>query len=436
MKKYLVLLVIIICSVFGFSQQKTNSSQPTLSTDLTVQMNLRTDLEIYKGKVDTVSAHISALQDRQDKRIDGIETFIYWVLGLISALLVLLGIFLALFTYKTNRDYKKAEKELRDAFQTIKEAKKLQNEAKDRLEAVNEEIQKEMRHTRKNARDVRDTIDYEIKQGKNKIEDLINEAQNKIDTIVLNATKEVIKEIDKRNKIDALLRRASFLRKDKQGSKALEVLNEALKLDKNTYKAYYLKAKMFLDGCGDSLSPDYKKALKNINDALEIEPTNTNAISLRGYIYAFLNYPEEAMADMKHARALTKDSVPSAFQEIEVLLLLGKFNQALETLNKLSGNELDDFDKLTLTLFKLIIDAINNTISESELKTFIEKYEKSDFLYVWDVSQLYNMIFSTTTPFNSKQKDALLKIINAIQQTRLKKEEKLSDSRYKILRIS
>lgn len=123
MKKYLVLLVIIICSVFGFSQQKTNSSQPTLSTDLTVQMNLRTDLEIYKGKVDTVSAHISALQDRQDKRIDGIETFIYWVLGLISALLVLLGIFLALFTYKTNRDYKKAEKELRDAFQTIKEAK-------------------------------------------------------------------------------------------------------------------------------------------------------------------------------------------------------------------------------------------------------------------------------------------------------------------------
>ena len=436
MKKYLVLLVIIICSVFGFSQQKTNSSQPTLSTDLTVQMNLRTDLEIYKGKVDTVSAHISALQDRQDKRIDGIETFIYWVLGLISALLVLLGIFLALFTYKTNRDYKKAEKELRDAFQTIKEAKKLQNEAKDRLEAVNEEIQKEMRHTRKNARDVRDTIDYEIKQGKNKIEDLINEAQNKIDAIVLNATKEVIKEIDKRNKIDALLRRASFLRKDKQGSKALEVLNEALKLDKNTYKAYYLKAKMFLDGCGDSLSPDYKKALKNINDALEIEPTNTNAISLRGYIYAFLNYPEEAMADMKHARALTKDSVPSAFQEIEVLLLLGKFNQALETLNILSGNELDDFDKLTLTLFKLIIDAINNTISESELKTFIEKYEKSDFLYVWDVSQLYNMIFSTTTPFNSKQKDALLKIINAIQQTRLKKEEKLSDSRYKILRIS
>lgn len=293
-----------------------------------------------------------------------------------------------------------------------------------------------MRHTRKNARDVRDTIDYEIKQGKNKIKDLINEAQNKIDAIVLNATKEVIKEIDKRNKIDALLRRASFLRKDKQGSKALEVLNEALKLDKNTYKAYYLKAKMFLDGCGDSLSPDYKKALKNINDALEIEPTNTNAISLRGYIYAFLNYPEEAMADMKHARALTKDSVPSAFQEIEVLLLLGKFNQALETLNKLSGNELDDFDKLTLTLFKLIIDAINNTISESELKTFIEKYEKSDFLYVWDVSQLYNMIFSTTTPFNSKQKDALLKIINAIQQTRLKKEEKLSDSRYKILRIS
>ena len=436
MKKYLVLLVIIICSVFGFSQQKTNSSQPTLSTDLTVQMNLRTDLEIYKGKVDTVSAHISALQDRQDKRIDGIETFIYWVLGLISALLVLLGIFLALFTYKTNRDYKKAEKELRDAFQTIKEAKKLQNEAKDRLEAVNEEIQKEMRHTRKNARDVRDTIDYEIKQGKNKIEDLINEAQNKIDAIVLNATKEVIKEIDKRNKIDALLRRASFLRKDKQGSKALEVLNEALKLDKNTYKAYYLKAKMFLDGCGDTLSPDYKKALKNINNALEIESTNTLAIATRGYIYAFLNYPEEAMTDIRHARALEKDSISSLFQEIEVLLFLGKFTEASDALSKVDKQKLDNFDQLTFEFFTLIINAINNTVFEEELKSFIKKYETANFLYVWDVSQLYNMILSSATPFNSKQKDALLRIVNAIQQTRLKKEEKLSDSRYKILRIS
>lgn len=423
MKKYLVLLVIIICSVFGFSQQKTDSSQPTLSTDLTVQMNLRTDLEIYKGKVDMVSNHIATLQDRQDKRIDSVETFIYWILALISGLFVLLGIFLALFTYKTNRDYKKAETEFKDASKTLREAKRLQDEAKEKTLEIMNSIQKLQTLAQSSiqlAGEIRqraqDSIDYEITQGKTKISELIDAAQKKLNLVVDEAVTKVIAEIDKRNEIDLLLRRYEMLEQDNKGADANNTLDKILKLDPRNERALHNKARLYFRGYGKQLEKDTEKALDFINQAIAEDP-NARNLRLRSYIYASLNHREKAIQDIQLARNKEADDISIKLEETEIFLLVGKFQEASSLLKEIDSNELPQHDQISYRFLELVLKNIDGNVSNEQIEKLIETYKNAHLsLFPWDLAQINEKIHSKDDIFNNEQKERLQKMCECLQK--------------------
>lgn len=429
MKKYLLLITVIILPLIGFGQQKNTDKDKqlitTVSTDMNVQMNLRTDLEIYKGKIETVSSHISDLQDRQDKRIDSIETFIYWVLGLISALFVLLGIFLALFTYKTNKDYRKAEKELKEALHTIKEAKKLQYEAKDRFETTIKEVQEE---TTKNAKAVKEAIGYEIKQGKNKIEDLINEAQNKIDTIVQNATKAVIQEIDKRNKVDALLRKCSNLLERKNTIDASNVISDILQLDSQNAQAYFMQALLYSKKYGNGINKDLSVALENIDKAIEFKPNDDRFYRIRGYIFAGLHESTKALADIKKAQELNPKDNGITFEKVELCILTRHIEEAKQILTSIDCNNLSTHDKLNLHFLELVVKTLEGTLSNSDIDGFIKEYKDAKISFSWDLTDIQEYLNEKENIFSLDEKKRLREICDQIQtlvNERKKAEDKI-----------
>lgn len=413
----------MIYPMFIFSQQKNISNSQVLSADMTMQMNLSTDLEIYKGKVDTVSNHIATLQDRQDKRIDSVETFIYWILALISGLFVLLGIFLALFTYKTNRDYRKAEIEFKDASKTLREAKRLQDEAKEKtLETMNsiQKLQTLAQSSIQLAGEIRqraqDSIDYEITQGKTKISELIDAAQKKLNLVVDEAVTKVIAEIDKRNEIDLLLRRYEMLEQDNKGADANNVLDKILKLDPRNERALHNKARLYSRGYEKQLEKDTEKALDFINQAIAEAP-NAKNLRLRSYIYASLNYKEKAIQDIQLARSKEAEDASIRLEETEIYLLVGKFQEASSLLGEIDSNKLSQHDQISYCFLELVLKNIAEDVSNEQIENLIEMYRNAHLSqFPWDLAQINEKIHSKDNIFNNEQRKRLQKMCESLQK--------------------
>ncbi len=421
MKKYLVLLVIIICSVFGFSQQKTNSSQPTLSTDLTVQMNLRTDLEIYKGKVDTVSAHISALQDRQDKRIDSIETFIYWILGLLSC-----GI--AFLTLKSSRDYKKAIKDLNEAQKTVQEAKHLQEEAKRRLlktlgytAKVQKLALKSIEQAQKITKQTQSTIEQEISKGRERITSLIDDEKERLNTLVSETSQKVFDEIQKRNKVDSLIRDCEDALFKEKGDDVEKLVLQILKLDSNHPKGHYFQALLYSKYYGISRTPNFQLALDSINRAIQLDASESSYFRLRSYITAALGYKEQALEDIHKAQELGGNLEQLKLEEIEIAVLLGDIEKAKQLLKGTPASK-DYTYKIGRQVLSTVISTLENNPIDEELKLIIFEYEQTDMAFPWDFAEIMERVKANNSPFSNQQKQNLTNLYTKIENAIKNKE--------------
>jgi DNA-binding winged helix-turn-helix (wHTH) protein/tetratricopeptide (TPR) repeat protein len=137
-----------------------------------------------------------------------------------------------------------------------------------------------------------------------------------------------------------LYSRGSFLadkRSPKDAPKAVEDLEQAVKLDPNYARAYsgLANAYMAVGLLGGDLHLQYPKAKAAIETALAIDDNLAEAHSYSGEIKAVYEH-DYAGAEAQHKRALQLDANSSAAHRMYALLLvpLGRFDEAIDHLKK------------------------------------------------------------------------------------------------------
>lgn len=422
-KKLCIWVVIGLLSWSG--GQEVSATQSNSLPNQSVQWNLQEQFKIYKENIELTSTHIVRLQERQDQHIASIETFVYWVLALISALFVLLGIFLALFTYKTNRDYKQASTEFKEASKTLREAKHLQEEARtkalDTFKSI-QDLEKATHQSLQQAYEVRQraqsTIEYELTQGKIKISGLVDEAQKNLNSIVDDVAKKTIAEIDKRNKIDSLFRSFYLNLQDKKSlDRGEDILNQILSLDPNNAQAYYEKSFLYGMGNNPHISSDFKRSLEYINRAIELS-NDVRFVRRRSYLYVFLNQPDKALSDIQNVKNQNPKDETTSLEEIEIYILLGKYERASELLSQVLVDSLPLGSKFCYSFLNLILKNLQGSLSEEEITQFQSEFGTNDFSGpLWDLTQLRTQIKSQNSVFTKDQKLRLEKMLDRMKST-------------------
>ena len=96
-------------------------------------------------------------------------------------------------------------------------------------------------------------------------------------------------------------------------------------------KVLNISAERYLKTAGDLFiyDGDYESALMMVEKTLEIEPTDTRALVLRGDILYCLNRDEEALKTFNRVLELNPDSVEALISKAGVLDVLCKYREAL-----------------------------------------------------------------------------------------------------------
>jgi len=90
----------------------------------------------------------------------------------------------------------------------------------------------------------------------------------------------------------------------------------------------------------------YEEALQDFNQAIELDPKDTWALTLRGLTYQSMERYEEALLDFNQAIEIDPEYVWTIGERGETYLLIGKYEEALNDFNRMV--ELDAEDDLSL----------------------------------------------------------------------------------------
>lgn len=122
--------------------------------------------------------------------------------------------------------------------------------------------------------------------------------------------------------IDRLIESSSYSIESERAASEMKFLNKVLNFS----------AERFLKTAGDLFiyEGDYESALLMVEKTLEIEPSDTRALVLRGDILYCLNRDQEALETFNRVLSLNSESVEALISKAGVLDVLGKYREALE----------------------------------------------------------------------------------------------------------
>ena len=145
---------------------------------------------------------------------------------------------------------------------------------------------------------------------------------------------------------------------------AIEQVNEVLQVDPTNTKAFILKGSIFF--CIEELNDAYECFEK----ALEIDPFSAEALSLKANILDIKGYPKDALAFCKKAfknlRKRDKELLTLLYdQKISILIKLKKYEEARQTLKE-SYKYLGEEDSLYIA--SCYRDVINTLHKEKKRK--------------------------------------------------------------------
>jgi len=111
--------------------------------------------------------------------------------------------------------------------------------------------------------------------------------------------------------------------------KAIEYLNNAIKLQPDYAEAYFSRGNVYARDLGQ-----YQRALENYNEAVRLQPDNTNAYYNRGTTYDRLGQYQHALEDYNEAIRLKPDFAMAYYNRGVDYNNLGQHQRALEDYNE------------------------------------------------------------------------------------------------------
>ena len=162
----------------------------------------------------------------------------------------------------------------------------------------------------------------------------------------------------------AYIHRATFYRKAGNPDKALELYNEAIRINKISHGAYCNRANIYFDRGQDSL------AMEGYNMSLSIKPDYAPALDNRGALLARQGKFKQALVDLNHALQINPDYLSAYPNRALVFYELGQIDSSLKdcyTYLKYKPLAHDIYNSISICYQKAgkyneSIDAINKAI--------------------------------------------------------------------------
>lgn len=326
---------------------------------LICQMNFAQNLKNEKKKLEeTMKGPISAINDiekikRFEEKLSDLEKYIsinqkyidasqknidLWLKYLAFTLSVLIGY--SIFNGLRSREL--AKEELAEIRRIREEIKKVANETEERLAAVKNQIT-QIENTARAAKNIEEKMTQQLNeiglktdtaltvQQKNIIEKSINNAKEDLQKIGLDAFKNLY------------YAKALKANQESEWENAIRLWNTYIDLDDKNETAYFNLGTAYAHF---AITTDFnkdllKKALTNLNIAIDFDPMLAGAINNRATVYFALGEPEKALIDYNEAIQLSPHLAQYYKSRAKVFDKLGNPTKAEEDRAKAKELELE-----------------------------------------------------------------------------------------------